>query len=240
MNYDFINSGKGRLQNQAPRKTANGHCVDPRRLRQRMVREQIEGRGIKNPLLLQAMNSVPRHLFVPEAFRAHAYEDSPLPIGQGQTISQPYMVACMTQALNISPGMRVLEIGLGSGYQAAILAAMGCTVFGIERIGEICSTTRARMRSLAIRTVHVHKGDGTLGMSAAAPFERILVSAGGPRVPPPLVDQLDNNGILLIPVGSRPRTQRLLRIRKNMSSLIQEDLGPATFVNLVGNHGWES
>lgn len=204
-----------------------------------MVREQIEGRGIQDPLLLQAMNSVPRHLFVPEAFRAHAYDDSPLPIGQGQTISQPYMVARMTDALKISPGMRVLEIGLGSGYQAAILAAMGCVVFGIERIEEICRSTQARLRSLDLKTVHVHRGDGTLGMSAAAPFDRILVSAGGPKVPPPLIEQLANNGILLIPVGERPRTQRLFRIRKSSALLFQEDLGPAEFVNLIGNHGWE-
>lgn len=149
------------------------------------------------------------------------------------------MVARMTLALNPAPGMRILEIGLGSGYQAAILAAMGCTVFGIERLEEICRITRARLRSLAIRTVHVHRGDGTLGMSAAAPFERILVSAGGPKVPPPLVTQLDNDGILLIPVGDRPRTQRLIRIRKNRMSLVEEDLGPAAFVNLIGNHGWE-
>lgn len=215
--------------------------VDPKRLRQKMVREQIAGRGIANPLLLQAMASVPRHLFVPEAFRAHAYDDTPLPIGQGQTISQPFMVAKMTEALNVKPGMRVLEIGIGSGYQAAILAAMGCTVLGLERIAEICAATRLRMQRLGLRSVHVHRTDGTLGFPSAAPFERILVSAGGPIVPPPLVNQLDsNNGVLIIPVGDKPQSQRLYRIRKNGFSLEKADLGPASFVNLVGNHGWNS
>ncbi len=203
-----------------------------------MVREQIEERGISDPLLLEAMSNVPRHLFVPEAFRAHAYDDTPLPIGRGQTISQPYMVARMTQALKVSPGMRVLEIGLGSGYQAAILAAMGCIVFGMERISEICNSTRSRLKNLAFRNIHVQMGDGTLGLSTAAPFERILVSAGGPKIPPPLVSQLDCEGILVIPVGNQQRTQRLIRICNTRKGIVQEDLGSAAFVNLVGNHGW--
>lgn len=215
------------------------NSVDPKRLRKRMVREQIEARGIVDPLLIQAMHTVPRHLFVPEAFQAHAYDDTALPIGQGQTISQPYMVARMTAALNLRPGMRVMEIGIGSGYQAAILAAMGCTVFGIERLDEICKITRARLQRMAIRNIHVHCGDGTLGFPTAAPFERILVSAGGPKIPPPLIAQLDLDGLLVIPVGDKPRTQRLIRIRKGRSTLEREDMGPAAFVDLIGNHGWE-
>lgn len=205
-----------------------------------MVREQIADRGITDQPLLKAMASIPRHLFVPEAFRAHAYEDTPLPIGQGQTISQPYMVARMTAALNVEPGMRVLEIGVGSGYQAAVLAAMGCTVLGIERIGEICAATRQRLQRMGLRAVHIHCGDGTLGFPLAAPFDRILVSAGGPRIPPPLPAQLDgDNGILVIPVGDRPQAQRLIRLRKNGIHINQEDLGAASFVDLVGNHGWK-
>ena len=213
--------------------------VDPRRLRKRMVRDQIEARGIADPLLLQAMNTVPRHLFVPEAFQAHAYDDTALPIGQGQTISRPYMVARMTAALNLRPGMRIMEVGMGCGYQAAILAAMGCIVFGIERLEELCNTTRARLQRMSLRNIHVYRGDGTLGFSAAAPFERILVSAGGPKIPPPLIAQLDLDGLLVIPVGDKPRNQRLIRIRKGRSTVEREDLGPATFVDLIGNHGWE-
>lgn len=238
MYNNFSHAQSGPWQNPLPQ-SLDTRKLDPRRLRQRMVQEQIIGRGLNDPLLVQAMGSVPRHLFVPEAFRAHAYNDAPLPIGQGQTISQPYTVARMTLALNVAPGMRVLEVGAGSGYQAAVLAAMGCTVFGIERIGELCAATRMRLRKLAIRTVHIYKGDGTLGLGAAAPFDRILVSAGGPMIPPPLVAQLEDDGILVIPVGDRPGTQRLVRIRKNRNSPIQEDLGPAVFVDLIGNHGWQ-
>lgn len=237
MNYTFSYSYFHPEQNYKER-AKKPVVIDPTRLRRRMVREQIEARGVNDPLLLEAMLTVPRHLFVPEAFRAHAYDDTALPIGQGQTISQPYMVARMTQALHISPGMRVLEIGVGSGYQAAILAAMGCAVFGIERISSIYNATRARLRKLAFRTIHLHIGDGTLGLSNAAPFERILVSAGGPQIPPPLVNQLDNDGIMVIPVGDQPRTQRLIRILKSRSGLVREDLGSAAFVDLIGNHGW--
>lgn len=229
MNYSFSYSSS----------RARPQAVDPARLRRRMVREQIQQRGIDDPLLLEAMSSVPRHLFVPEAFRTHAYADTPLPIGHGQTISQPYMVARMTQALEARPGMRVLEIGSGSGYQAAVLAAMGCSVFGIERISEILNSARSRLQRLAYRKIHLHRGDGTLGFAAAAPYDRILVSAGGPKIPPPLLSQLEDGGVLVIPVGAAPRTQRLIRARKNRGALTQEDLGSAAFVSLIGDHGWE-
>lgn len=234
MNYNFAQSWR----RETPDRPPNPQNLDPRRLRLRMVREQVEGRGVTDPLILEAMLTVPRHIFVPEAFRHHAYDDTPLPIGQGQTISQPYMVARMTQALDVRPGMRVLEIGLGSGYQAAILAAMGCFVFAIERISEICKAARLRIRRLGYRNIQAHMGDGTLGLSAAAPFERILVSAGGPQIPPPLVSQLEAGGALVIPVGSAPRAQRLVRVRKTPGGLTREDLGPAVFVDLIGNHGW--
>lgn len=212
--------------------------VDPRHARARMVREQIASRGIVDDRVLNAMRSVPRHLFVPEALYPHAYEDRPLPIGCGQTISQPYTVARMTDFLELVEGMRVLEIGSGCGYQAAVLAAMGCMVFGMERIPELFRAAGMRLRRLGVRGVHLHRGDGTLGMPWAAPFERILVSAGGPSVPPPLVEQLADDGILLIPVGPRSRSQRLLRIRKQKGEILEEDMGPAVFVDLVGDHGW--
>lgn len=213
---------------------------DPKRLRKRMVREQIEGRGITDPLVISAMLAVPRHLFVPEAFASHAYDDTPLPIGYGQTISQPFMVACMTQHLQLSPGMRVLEIGSGCGYQAAVIAAMGCTVFGVERLPELYRDASVRLRQLGYRSIHLHRGDGTLGLKPAAPFERIVVSAGGPEVPPPLLAQLADDGVMIIPVGARPRTQRLLRLRKANGKILAEDLGPAIFVDLVGDHGWQA
>lgn len=214
--------------------------VDPRRLRLRMVREQLQGRGITDPGVLDAMSRVPRHLFVPEAFAAHAYNDSPLPIGQGQTISQPYMVARMTQFLEARQGMRVLEIGVGSGYQAAVLAAMGCIVFGMERVKEIYQATSARLRRMGLGAIHIQRGDGTLGLPQAAPFDRIIVSAGGPKIPDPLISQLAVNGVMLIPVGGKPRAQRLLRLRKRLGSITTEDLGAAVFVDLVGHHGWKS
>lgn len=212
--------------------------VDPRRLRMRMVREQIAARGIDDPAILDAMAQVPRHLFVPEAFKSHAYDDSPVPIGFGQTISQPYMVARMTSLLEVEKGMRVLEIGAGSGYQAAVLATLGCTVITIERIADLYLRTKHLLQKLGYRTIHLQRGDGTLGFSVAAPFERIVVTAGGPQVPPPLLTQLADKGILLIPVGDRPRTQRLMRMHKINGNILQEDMGSAAFVDLVGDHGW--
>lgn len=203
-----------------------------------MVREQIEAAGITNPEILTAMLAVPRHLFVPEAMAAHAYDPTALPIGDGQTISKPYAVARMTASLEIFSGARVLEVGAGSGYQAAVLAAMGCTVFCIERLPALYRATVARLRQMGLRDIHVHRGDGTLGLPQAAPFERVLVSAGGPEVPKPLLDQLASDGLMVIPVGERPRSQRLLRFRKTRGRVFSEDLGPAEFVDLVGDHGW--
>lgn len=211
---------------------------DPKRLRQRMVKEQILARGIVDPLVIAAMGEVPRHLFVQEALAAHAYEDTSLPIGYGQTISQPYMVARMSELLEAERGMRVLEIGAGCGYQMAVLAAMGCVVYGMERVREIYQATLARLRRLRLMRAQLHLGDGTLGLPPAAPFDRIIVSAGGPEIPPPLVSQLGNGGVLLIPVGSTQRRQRLTRLRKLNGKVYMEDLGMAVFVDLIGNHGW--
>ncbi len=212
--------------------------VDPVRLRQRMV-EQLEAHGISNPLVLTAMASVPRHLFVQDALRAQAYEDTPLPLGYGQTISQPYIVAVMSEALEVAPGMRVLEIGTGSGYQAAVLATMGCTVFTIERLRELYQPATALLRQLNFHDIHTLRRDGTLGLPETAPFERIIVTAGGPVIPPPLTEQLDENGLLLMPVGAQQRAQTLVRVRKTRGCTLQEDLGGVVFVDLIGNHGWQ-
>jgi protein-L-isoaspartate(D-aspartate) O-methyltransferase len=212
--------------------------VDPVRLRQRMVRN-LEVQGISNPLVLAAMGAVPRHLFVQEALRSQAYEDTHLPIGHGQTISQPYTVAIMCELLEVLPGMRVLEVGAGSGYQAAVLATMGCTVFAVERLRELYQSANALLRQLNFHDIHMLRGDGTLGLPDAAPFERIVVSAGGPVIPHPLTEQLDEGGVLLIPVGAQQRTQRLARLRKNHGLIAREDLEPAKFVDLIGDHGWQ-
>ena len=216
---------------------ARGTAIDPRRLRLRMVRE-LAARGITDGRVLDAMSRVPRHLFVPEGLRSRAYEDCPLPIGYGQTISQPSTVALMSQMLETSPGMRVLEVGTGSGYQAAVLAAMGCTVYTVERLKELYQSARALLQQLDLRAIHMQRSDGTLGMPAAAPFDRIIVTAGGPQIPRPLLEQLAVDGIMLIPVGARPRTQRLMRIMRRQGRLCSEDLGPAVFVDLMDDHGW--
>lgn len=211
--------------------------IDPRRLRERMVRG-LAARGLADDAVLRAMLAVRRDLFVEEALRCQAYEDIALPIGLGQTISQPSTVARMTALLDVRPGMRVLEVGTGSGYQSAVLAALGCRVFTVERLAELCARAQAVFRRLGLTSIRMRCGDGTLGMPGAAPFERIIVTAGGPEVPRPLIEQLDSPGVLLIPVGKRRREQRLIRICRKGGQVLQEDLGPAVFVDLVGSHGW--
>lgn len=205
-----------------------------------MVSEQLAARGITHPLVLAAMGQVPRHLFVQEALSAHAYEDMTLPIGYGQTISQPFTVARITELLEPGRGLRVLEVGAGSGYQMAVLAAMGCKVYGIERVREIFKITALRMQRLGLGHVQLHCADGTLGFAPAAPFDRIVVSAGGPQIPPPLLRQLGENGVMIIPVGANPRQQRLIRARKTHGKISTEDLGSTVFVDLIGNHGWQA
>ena len=212
--------------------------VDPKRSRERMVREQIEARGVSDPLVLKAMRTVPRHLFVEEALAAQAYRDSPLPIGHGQTISQPYIVARMSGLLEAKPGMRVLEIGLGSGYQCAVLAEMGLEVYSIERVREVFLATRERLFDMGYYSLKLEQGDGTLGWPEAAPFDRILVTAGGPSIPEPLVEQLADPGILVIPVGASHRQQELILVRKEGGKVTRENKGGVAFVDLVGAYGW--
>ncbi len=206
--------------------------------RERMVREQIEGRGIKNPLVLDAMRAVPRHLFVEEALAAKAYEDHPLPIGHGQTISQPYVVAVMSALLQAEPGMSVLEIGTGSGYQASVLAKMGLVVYTVERIRELYLRARdlfIRQRYLDIR---VKLDDGTMGWPEQAPYDRIMVTAGGPDIPEPLLEQLADPGIMVIPVGQGRGQQSLVRVIKENGHIRKESHEAVSFVDLVGAHGW--
>lgn len=209
-----------------------------KRNRQRMVADQIMARGIADERVLAAMSAVPRHFFVDEAMAAEAYEDHPLPIGLGQTISQPYVVALMSQLLEAAPGMKVLEIGTGSGYQAAVLSEMGLDVYSVERMRDLHLRTSALLRKLRYFHIACRLGDGTLGWPEEAPFERILVTAGGPFIPEPLLDQLADPGILLMPVGARARMQNLVRVHRQNGEIHREDLGAVSFVDLVGNHGW--
>jgi len=206
--------------------------------RERMVREQIEARGIRDKRLLEAMRKVPRHLFVDEALWPQAYNDYPLPIGDGQTISQPYIVALMTEALELKGNENVLEIGTGSGYQTAILAELAQNVFTVERIASLKEKAKAVLDALGYYNIAYRIGDGTLGWPEAAPFQGIIVTAGAPDIPPPYLEQLDVFGKLVIPIGDRS-AQVLYKITKlTDGSLIKENLGGCRFVPLLGKHGW--
>ncbi|MDR2892385.1 MAG: protein-L-isoaspartate(D-aspartate) O-methyltransferase [Deltaproteobacteria bacterium] len=206
--------------------------------RERMVREQLVPRGINTPAVIAAMSKVQRHKFIEEVFWSRAYEDFPVPIGFEQTISQPYIVAWMSQLLEASPGMSVLEIGLGSGYQAAILHEMGLEVYSVERLRELYQRTSKRLIDLKYGRIRIKLADGTLGWPEAAPFDRIIVTAGGASVPAPLLDQLADPGIMVIPVGQQKREQKMLVLRKENGTVTQRELGAVKFVDLVGKHGW--
>ncbi|MGH9332868.1 MAG: protein-L-isoaspartate(D-aspartate) O-methyltransferase [Vicinamibacteria bacterium] len=202
--------------------------------RRAMVKEQLEGRDIRDPRVLEAMGLVPRHLFVPAALRVGAYADHPLPIGNGQTISQPYIVALMTQLAEVEPDDVVLEIGTGSGYQAAVLSEIVREVYTIEIVPELAETAKARLAELGYRDVTTRMGDGYLGWKEKAPFDAILVTAAAPEVPPPLVEQLAPGGIMVIPVGPPANVQSLVRIEKEEDgTTVSREVLPVRFVPLV-------
>lgn len=204
-----------------------------------MVTHHLVGRGLSDAAVLRAMLTVPREAFVPPEQREFAYRDAPLPIGEGQTISQPFIVASMAEALSLRPTDRVLEVGTGSGYGAAVLSRVAAEVFTIERHPALAETARRRLEALAFANVHVRCGDGTLGMPERAPFDAIAVTAGGPVVPDTLLEQLAIGGRLVIPVGADLRKQRLLKItRVSASRYERKDLGAVLFVPLVGAFGW--
>lgn len=205
--------------------------------RQEMVESQLEPRGITDQRVLQVMGEVPRHLFVPEAFRSQAYDDCALPIGNGQTISQPYMVAIMTQSLMLSGSEKVLEVGTGSGYQAAILGRLAREVYTIELIGALAERARKLLKALGFENVHVVVGNGSLGLPEQAPFDRILVTAGAPRLPPLLVEQLAPGGVLVAPIGTR-RVQELVIAVKGETGLEIKHRDICVFVPLIGEAGW--
>jgi protein-L-isoaspartate(D-aspartate) O-methyltransferase len=205
--------------------------------RQRMVVDQLEARGIRDVRLLGAMRKVPRELFLDESMRERAYEDSPLPIGGGQTISQPYMVARMCELAELRGSERVLEIGVGSGYQTAILCELGRRVYGVELRPELASVAERRLRTLGYRNLELGVFDGTCGWSDEAPFDAIIVAAGAPEIPPLLVDQLSDGGRLIIPVGPR-QGQRLAIVQRHGDEFTTEWTTPCAFVDLVGRYGW--
>lgn len=210
-----------------------------KRIREKMVSTQIEARGIHDHGVLEAIRKVPRHLFIGEALQDQAYGDFPLPIGEGQTISQPYIVAEMTQALELNKDDRVLEIGTGSGYQTAILAELAFRVYTIERVRELFVRARKLLDQLGCHNVVAKCSDGTVGWPDESPFEAIIVTAGAPEVPEKLVQQLTIGGRLVIPVGNR-FSQTLLKLRRDEDGVHKTDLGGCRFVKLIGEHGWKS
>jgi protein-L-isoaspartate(D-aspartate) O-methyltransferase len=212
--------------------------MDVASARQQMVDQQIAARGVRDARVLDAMRAVPRHLFVPPHLQAEAYDDRPLPIGEGQTISQPYMVASMTEALSPEPHHRVLEIGTGSGYQTVVLARLAASVLTIERHAALAERARARFVELQIANVEVIVGDGTDGYATAAPYDRILVTAGAPHVPAPLKAQLADPGRLVIPVGP-PGFQRLTTVERRGNDWTETAGEGCVFVPLVGRAGWK-
>jgi len=209
-----------------------------RRQREEMVLKQIEARGITSSAVLAALRKVPRHLFVSEALMDQAYGDYPLPIGEQQTISQPYIVAEMTQALELDKNSRVLEIGTGSGYQAAILAEIAFRVYTIERISSLYGKTRRLFDRLRYHNIITRYADGTCGWPDESPFDAIIVTAGAPLIPEALIEQLNIGGRMVIPVGNK-YSQELIKLEKDESGTHQTNLGGCRFVKLVGEQGWK-
>jgi protein-L-isoaspartate(D-aspartate) O-methyltransferase len=205
--------------------------------RERMVRRQLAGRGVEDPRVLAAMGRVPRELFVPRALRGSAYEDAALPIGSGQTISQPYMVARICEALALRGGERVLDVGTGSGYQAAVLAELAGEVHTIERLPELAQRARETLDRAGYRSVRVHVGDGTLGVPAHAPYAAIAVAAAAPEIPEPLYEQLEPRGRLVIPVGRREGQELQVIVRSPEGPAVVRSV-PCRFVPLVGQEGF--
>ena len=207
--------------------------------RQRMVADHLLSRGIRDPRVLQAMGKVHRHLFLEEALWGRAYGDYPLPIGEKQTISQPFMVARMTEALELEEHHRVLEVGTGSGYHTAILAELAAKVYSVERVILLARRAMQRLEALGYYNVLIRVGDGSMGWKEMAPFDAIVVTAGTPQVPIRLVEQLGENGRLVVPVG-QVRNQVLRKGTKKGATISWADLGSCMFVKLVGEHGWKA
>jgi protein-L-isoaspartate(D-aspartate) O-methyltransferase len=211
--------------------------MDFKELREFMVKTQLIPRGINDERVLNTMKKVPRHLFVDDYIQHKAYDDMALSIGEGQTISQPYMVAIMTQLLELKGNEKVLEVGTGSGYQAAILAELSKEVYTVERVVVLVKKAEDRFHSLGYKNIHIKIGNGTLGWPEEAPFDRIIITAGTPKIPEPLIEQLSEEGIIIAPVGDR-FSQQLLRVRKSNGKLSEDYHTPCVFVPLIGEYGW--
>jgi len=207
------------------------------RVRRKMVETQLVARGIRQKEVLDAMGAVPRHLFVDEAFYSQAYGDSPLPIGEAQTISQPYIVALMTEALGLTGKERVLEIGTGSGYQSAVLSLLASIVYSVERVSLLADRARKTLDGLSCANVIIKVGDGTYGWPEEAPFDAIIVTAAAPKIPKAYVDELADGGRLVIPVGGL-MVQELVKVTKKDGRITEEKLGGCRFVKLMGRYGW--
>jgi len=218
-------------------KSARAGALDYARAREKMVKEQILDRGIRDPKVIEALTRVPRHLFVPEALVGRAYGDTALPIGEGQTITQPYMVAFLSAALNLQGSEKILEVGTGSGYQAAVLACLAERVCSVERIRGLLERARKALDRIQCHNVVTKLSDGSYGWAEEGPFDAILITAGAPSLPQPLVAQLKTGGTMVIPVGER-NNQKLIRVRKVSHGFSQEDLLECNFVSLVGEFGW--
>ncbi len=206
--------------------------------RSRMISRLVEHYKIEDEKVLQAMRVIPRHFFVPSALKSQSYADNALPIAGNQTISQPYIVAKMTELLEIQPNAKILEIGAGSGYQTAILSRLAHTVFAIERVSQLAVEAQNRIQQLGIKNVYLQLSDGTLGLKDYAPYDGILVAAGGPKLPEPLLSQLKIGGKLVIPIGDDQKSQRLIRATRTKNGYTTEDFGACAFVPLIGEHGW--
>jgi protein-L-isoaspartate(D-aspartate) O-methyltransferase len=207
--------------------------------RGRMVEHLRSHYKVSDERVLEAMNRIPRHAFVPEALKAQAYKDNALPISSGQTISQPFIVARMSELLELKGRERILEIGSGSGYQTAVLATLGRKVFAIERLAPLHAEAKRRLMELGFRNISYRLDDGTNGWPAYAPFDAILVAAGGPSIPEPLVDQLEIGGRMVIPIGENQKSQMLIRVTRQEHGYQTENFGPCAFVPLIGSHGWD-
>jgi len=206
--------------------------------RLRMVERLRDHYRIADERVLGVMNKLPRHAFVPEALRSQSYKDNALPIASGQTISQPFIVARMTEILELTRRDKVLEIGAGTGYQTAVLAALARSVFAVERLANLAAEARDRLKRLGIYNISLKTDDGTSGWEAYAPYDAILVAAGGPEIPQPLIEQLKVGGRLVIPIGADQKTQNLVRAVKTEQGVVTHDFGPCAFVPLIGEHGW--
>lgn len=207
--------------------------------RQRMIDRLRDHYHIQDERVLEVMNEIPRHFFVPSALKSQAYADNALPIAGNQTISQPFIVARMTELLQLNGQSRVLEIGAGSGYQTVILARLARYVYAIERVEKLAVETHEKLKQLNVQNVTLLHGDGTLGWADHAPFDAILAAAGSPQIPEPWLKQLKMNGRLILPVGDNQKSQRLIRVTRTERGFQSEDFGACSFVPLIGEHGWK-